>query len=279
MTALRRRMIQDLELAGLVPRTRDAYVDCIRDLAKHFDRSPELLSQDQIRAWVDHLCGTGIGPDRLRQHYSALKFLYKKTLGCPAKVAFISWPKRPLRLPTVLSTDEVWRLLGALTSPRLLVLFTTIYGTGLRVGEACCLMTRDIDADRGVIHVRAGKGNRERVVTLSLRLLELLRSYWLQDRPIAPWLFSARTGRHIDPTVAREALRQAAQKAGLRKRVTPHVLRHSFATHLLEAGTDLRVLQVLLGHSDIETTTIYARVSASLVAKTPSPLDLPPPGA
>jgi site-specific recombinase XerD len=154
------------------------------------------------------------------------------------------------------------------------VFFTTVYAAGLRIGEASRLETRDIDAERGVIIVRYGKGGKERFVMLSPRLLVILRAYWKQDRPAAPWLFAGRTGNHLAPDVARQAFKRAVTAAKLGKRkVTPHVLRHSFATHLLEGGTDLRVIQVLLGHDSIRSTTRYARVSTAMVVKTKSPFE------
>jgi site-specific recombinase XerD len=151
-----------------------------------------------------------------------------------------------------------------------------IYATGLRMSEACRLETQDIDAARGVVHVRHGKGGRGRMVMLRPRLLATLREHWRAERPQSPWLFASQWGGPINPNTARKALRRAAESAGLTKRVTPHVLRHSFATHLLEQGTDLRVIQVLLGHSSIATTTRYVRVSAALIAATASPHDLLP---
>jgi site-specific recombinase XerD len=205
---------------------------------------------------------------------AALKFLYTKTLWRPEAVSFLSWPSDPQKLPTVLAIGEVERLLGALERPKYRVFFTTVYATGLRIREACQLETRDIDAARGVVHVRHAKRKRERFVMLSPRLLSILRAYWALERPPAPWIFAASTSaRHLRPDTARKALKLAVAKAGLEKKVTPHVLRHSFATHLLEGGTDLRVIQVLLGHNTIKTTTRYARVSTELIAKTPSPLE------
>jgi site-specific recombinase XerD len=268
-------MMHDLELAGHVPRTRLIYLNAIRDFAVHFGRSPAELGADEVRAWVGWLMEKAeIGPGRIRQHMAALKFLYTKTLWKPEAVSFLAWPSDPPKLPTVLSANEVERLLGALERPKYRVLFTTVYATGLRIGEACRLETRDIDAARGVIHVRHGKGQKERFVMLSPRLLAILRSYWWFERPPAPWLFASRTpGHHVNAEVARTAIKRAAFKAGLDKRVTPHVLRHSFATHLLEGGTDLRVIQVLLGHGSIRTTTRYARVSTELIGRTPSPLE------
>jgi integrase/recombinase XerD len=275
MGQLRDRMMHDLELAGYVPTTRLIYLNAIRDFAAHFRRSPAELGADDVRAWVGRLRKeVGVGPQRLRQHLAALKFLYTKTLWKPEVVSFLSWPSDPQRLPTVLAADEVERLLGALERPRYRVFFTTVYSTGLRLGEACRLETRDIDAARGVIHVRQAKGHKERFVMLSPRLLAVLRAYWSLERPPAPWLFASSTsGRHLDPHTARKALKLAAAKAGVEKKVTPHVLRHCFATHLLEGGTDLRVIQVLLGHGSIKTTTRYARVSTALIANTQSPIE------
>jgi site-specific recombinase XerD len=205
---------------------------------------------------------------------AALKFFCTKTTYRPEVVSFFSWPSAPEKLPIVLSLEEVERLLRALEQPKYRVFFTTVYSAGLRVGEGCRLETRDIDASRGVIHLRQTKGQKERFVMLSPRLLVVLRAYWALEKPPAPWLFaSSKGGRHLNPSMARQALKLAAVKAGVTKKVTPHVLRHSFATHLLEGGTDLRVIQVLPGHGSIRTTTRYARVSTELIGKTQSPLD------
>jgi integrase/recombinase XerD len=274
MGQLRDRMVHDLELAGYVPKTRLIYLNAIRDFAAHFRRSPEEMGADHVRGWVGHLTSeAGIGPQRVRQHMAALKFLYTKTLWKPENVSFLSWPSDPQRLPVVLSADEVERLLRALEQPSYRVFFTLVYATGLRLREGCRLETRDIDAARGVIHVREAKSKKERFVMLSPRLLAILREYWSLTRPPAPWLFASSTGRHLNADMARRSLKLAAAKAGVEKKVTPHVLRHSFATHLLEGGTDLRVIQVLLGHGSIKTTTRYARVSTGLIASTESPLE------
>jgi integrase/recombinase XerD len=274
MGQLRDKMMHDLERAGYVPKTRAIYLNAIRDFAAHYRRSPEQLGADDVRAWVDRLTTeAAIGPQRVRQHLSALKFLYTKTLWKPENVSFLAWPSDPQKLPVVLASDEVERLLGALERPKYRVFFTLVYATGLRVREACRLETRDIDAARGVIHVREAKRKRERFVMLSPRLLTILRKYWALERPPSPWLFASSGGGALNADTARKALELAAQKAGVDKKVTPHVLRHSFATHLLEGGTELRVIQVLLGHTTIKTTTRYARVSTGLIARTPSPLD------
>lgn len=275
MTELRRQMTEDMELAGLRPKTRKTYLESITLLAKFFGRSPATLKQEDLRAWVRHLVGRALSAQRLRQHFAAMKFLFAKTLARPEDVAFLSWPRDPEKLPEVLSAEEVERLLAAFRTVTYRVLFTTMYATGLRLGEALALETRDIDAARGVVHVRHGKGGKQRLVMLSPRLLVILRAYWKQERPPAPYLFSSkRTGRPLSRDASREALRHAARGAGLDHRtITPHLMRHSFATHLLEGGTDLRTIQVLLGHASIRTTTVYARVSTGVIKKATSPLD------
>jgi integrase/recombinase XerD len=276
MGALRDKMQQDLELGGYAAVTKKVYLSAAADFARHFGRSPASMGQDEVRAYIRYLVEhKQLKSQRLRQHMAGLKFLYARTLGRPQVVSFLSWPSDPARLPVVLSAEEVTRLLAELELPVYRVLFTTVYATGLRISEACLLGTGDIDASRGVIHVRNTKGGKERLVMLSPRLLKVLRAYWVVERPVAPYLFTSRfNGKPVHPSSARRALKKAARAAGLEKKVSPHVLRHSFATHLLEHGTDMRVIQVLLGHASIQTTTLYARVSAGLIRGTPSPLEL-----
>jgi len=278
MTILRQRMLQDLTLGGYRPETIRQYINSIAAFARFHGRSPEHLRHDDVRRWAEHLGQQSLSTQRLRQHFAALKFLFRKTLGRPAEVAFLSCRQQPSRPPTVLSPEEVARLLGGFEAHKYRVFFTLVYATGLRIGEACPLETRDIDAARQVIQVREGKGGKARLVQLPEPLLHALREYWKVERPPAPYLFTTRTGRPLSEDVARRALRLAAARAGLSKRVTPHVLRHSYATHLLEGGADLRVIQVLLGHTDVRTTTRYLQVSAGVVAQTTSPLErLPSP--
>jgi site-specific recombinase XerD len=274
MPTLLENMAQDLELAGYAPRTRQAYLASIRDFERFRRHSAADVNQNELREWVRHLVDLRRSPQRLRQHFAAIRFLFGKTLGRPAMTAFLSWPSEREHLPEVLSLREIAVLLDALKLPKYRVFFSTVYATGMRVAEACRLETRDIDGERGVIRVRGCKGGRERFVTLSPRLLAILRAYWRFARPAAPYLFTARTGKPLNPEVARNALKAAAREAGLDKRVTPHILRHSFATHLLECGVDLRIIQVLLGHTSIRTTTRYVRVSTHVIAHTVSPLDL-----
>lgn len=215
----------------------------------------------------------GFSSPRLRHHLSALKFLFDKTLGRPELVRFLAFPKDEQRLPTVLSRKEVRQILIALKEPKYRVFFAFLYGTGLRLNEARAVQTNDIDGERGVLRVRAGKTHKERAVALSPLLLSTLRAYWRLVRPSPPWLFASRCGTQLCPGVARNALRRASQSADIRKKVTPHVFRHTFATHALEAGVDLRLIQVALGHRSIRSTARYASVSLEMISRTPSPFD------
>ena len=270
---LRDRMMQDLELAGHAPETRRVYLSAIRDLvAFHGGQSPMRMGQEEIRRWIEHLQSKDLSSGRRRQLYSALRFFFGKTLGRPQLVAFLSMRTIATPLPQILTAQEVSRLLQGLQVLKYRVLFTLIYATGLRVSEACVLKTEDVDAHRGVLHIR-GKGSKERLVVLSPRLLTLLRNYWKLERPTPPWMFVSHTGRPLDPDSARLALRSAASRVLDGKHVTPHVLRHSFATHQLENGTELRVIQELLGHSNISTTTRYTRVSTATMKRAADTLE------
>lgn len=263
---LRDRMMQDLELAGHAPETRRVYIAAIHELvAFHGGRSPMRMGQEEVRSWVEHVQRKDLSAGRRRQLYSALRFFFGKTLGRPQLVAFLSMRKSAAPLPQILTPHEVLLLLQNLRVLKYQTLFALIYATGLRVTEACRLKTEDIDAKRGVLHVRHGKGDKERLVVLSPRLLTLLRNYWKLQRPTPPWMFVSSSGRPLDPTSARCALRNAATGSLNGKHVTSHVLRHSFATHQLESGTDIRVIQALLGHANISTTTRYTQVSAATI--------------
>jgi site-specific recombinase XerD len=204
-------------------------------------------------------------------------FLYAKTLGRLEDVSFVVWPRQYSPLPVVLSLDEMAAFLGALEHPVYLAIAMVLYGAGLRIDEALSLEVSDIDGSRGVLRVRHGKGDRAREARLSAALLEYLRGYWVMERPPRPYLFvSRRTGRPPTQESVRHAFALAREQAGITKRVTPHVLRHSYATTLLERGTDIRVIQALLGHRSLQTTMRYTRVSTALVQKVPSPIELLP---
>lgn len=280
-------MSHDMERAGLAPRTRSQYIAAIRHMAEFHRRAPDLLGPDDIRAWDDELRRRGLGPDGIGVHLAALMFLYRRTLARPEMVSFLSFPPSPRKLPTVLSLEEGRQLLETLRDPRYRSFFSLIFDTGLRISEAAQLKAGDIDHARGVIHVRQAKGGKDRLVKLGDRLYELLRSYWREVRMQEPHseplskeslLFTGRTGASISLGSSRKALKLAARETGITKLVTPHTLRHSYATLQLEAGTDLRVVQVQLGHASISSTQIYLHVSTRLIRQAPSPLDtLPPP--
>jgi integrase/recombinase XerD len=264
---------QDLDLAGLAHRTKRDYMACIRAFCRFHGRCPAELGQDDLRGWVRHLTERGASPERLRKHFAALRFAYSRTLGRADVVAFLTWPSRAESLPVVLGAPEISRLLAALRSPTYRTFFATLYATGLRLTEACRLETADVDAARGVIHVRNGKGGRPRVAMLSPKLLLLLRAYWSLVRPPAPWLFASSRGGPLSTEVARRALRAAVKASGIAKRVTPHSFRHAFATHMLEAGGNLRVIQAVLGHASIRSTARYTRVSTELIGQARSPIE------
>jgi len=272
-----RRFRHDMELAGLAERTQKHYLDAVRDYAKYFGRSPAELGHEDLRTWSRHLLDSGVGDGRLRQHFAALKFLYKKTLAQPEAVAFLSFRGKTGPLLDILSAAEVERTLCAVRRPRFRMLFTTMYATGLRLKEARYLETSDLNAKRGVIVVRHAKGGKQRLVPLSQTLLGQLREYWKAERPSAPYLFpSSVCAAPMSADVARRALKLAAREAGIRTKVSPHTLRHCFATHLLEAGVELRTIQVLLGHTSIQTTTRYSRVATGLIAGAADLLELLP---
>lgn len=270
------RMAWDLEFAGRAKRTRQVYLADGRAFAAFHKTSPEAMGQGEVRMWVEHLIAKGTSPSRLRQHLSALVFLFRKTLGKPEAVSFFSWPKDALRLPVVLSVEEVARLLAAVPGDNYRMLFRTMFAAGLRIREACRLKMGDLDAERGVIHVM-GKGNVERQAALHPRLLEILRTYWREVHTVRPWLFTGRLGKPLDPDQARKVFKAARVQSGLTKRATPHALRHTYATLLLEAGTDLRVIQALLGHSTIRSTERYLHVATHLLTASADPLELLPP--
>jgi len=270
------RFSGDLRMAGRAERTVENYVGSVRRFEDFLGHDLADASQETVRRWVDHLRGQAVGASRLGQHYAALKFLYARTLGQPDKVAWISSPKPKAHLPSILGRPEIQRLLGGFTTAKYRMFFTLIYATGLRINEARLLETRDIDSMQKVIHVRHGKGGKERMVPMDGKLYGLLRAYYKHEQPPKPWLFASKSGNPICPETARRALLCAAAASGIGKIVGPHMLRHAFATHLLEGGTDLRTIQVVLGHGSIRSTQVYTQVSPSQIAAIRSPLeDLP----
>jgi integrase/recombinase XerD len=274
MTPLRQRMLQDMGIRNLALNTQLAYVQQIRAFARHFDCSPEALGPEQVRAYQVHLLEERkLAAGSLSVVAAALRFLYKITLRRPWNDDDIPCPKRPLKLPIVLSPEEVVRFLACVASTKHRAILTTIYASGLRVSEAVALRPADIDSARMVLRVDQGKGRKDRYVMLSPRLLEVLRDYWRIERP-KPWLFPGDgAGRHITKNAVEQACQKAHRAVGIDKPVTPHSLRHAFATHLLESGTDVRRIQLLLGHRSLATTSRYLKVATSSLVSTVSPFD------
>jgi site-specific recombinase XerD len=239
------------------------------------------LGQREIRRFVEHLGTRKLSAQRVSQFLAAIRFLYCRTLGRPQEVAWIAFPRIKRRPPVVLAGSDVARLLGAIKSPTVHAIASVCYGAGLRIDEACRIHTCDVLSKRGLLYVRHGKGGGSRYAMLSPTLLVTLRQYWKTVRPSGEFLFPGpRSGGAFRPGVVRKAIHKAARAAQLPMRVTPHMLRHSYATHLLELDVELRVIQQLLGHADIRTTTVYAHVTRALVARTPDPLGvLRKPGA
>lgn len=275
MGKLHDKMEQDLRLRGRCANTRATYLRCARAFVKHYRKSPTELGKAEVRDFLLHLVEERkLSAASYNVYAAALRFLYSHTLERPEEVAWIGQMRVTRRLPAILSPEEVERLLRALRSLKMQAIVVTAYGAGLRVSEVVHLEVADIDSGRMVIHVRHGKGDRDRYTMLPQRLLELLRAYWKQKRPPGPELFPGRRpGSVLQRATVSKALKKAATLAKLGKRVTPHSLRHAFATHLLEAGTDLRTLQVLLGHASIQSTVRYAQVSPAMIRKTKSPAD------
>jgi site-specific recombinase XerD len=273
MTPLRQRLIDDLRLRNYAPRTIEAYVAAVAKLARHFRTAPDQLTPEQVRHFQLHLVSQRVSFSLLNQVTAGLRFFYAVTLGRPEVVRHIPYGRRPKKLPTVLAREEVNRLFAAAATDRDRTLLRTAYALGLRVSELVGLRVQDIDAARGLVIVRQGKGAKDRLVPLSPRLLEELRAYWRLRRP-QPWLFpGGRRGRPLTAAGVQAAVRRAARRAGLGKPVSPHTLRHSYATHLLEAGCDLLTIQRLLGHKDLKTTARYLHLSTLQLGQAPSLLD------
>lgn len=272
------RMRDDLNLKNYAPCTVDAYLRCAGAFLARLSSSPRRASEAAVRKYVVGLAKTK-SPANVKMHVAAIRFLFEVTLRRPKVVASLPFPKVPHRLPDILDGVEVRRLLEAVEPPKHRAVLMAAYGAGMRISEACSLQTTDIDAQRGVIHIRQGKGNRDRLVMLSPMLLTALREYWKLYRPTPPVLFPGeKPGTVVGHDTVRKALSRARSKAGITKRVTPHSLRHAFATHLLDNGADIRTIQVLLGHGSIRSTARYTQVSVKHIRKTPSPLERLPQG-
>ena len=274
MTSLRERMIHDLQIRNYSKRTVQAYVAAVAAFSKHCGHSPVHLGLDDIHRYQVHLTERGVSWSTFNIAVCALRFLYTRTLRRDWDIKHIPFARRPKKVPAVLSQDEILRVFAVVDNGRHKAILMTAYACGLRVSEVIALKIEDIDSKRMLVHVRQGKGQRDRLVPLSRRLVDVLRVYWSVFRPKV-WLFPGiKPDTHVSTRAVQRAAVLAFLRAGITKRATLHTLRHSFATHLLEAGTDIRVLQSLLGHFRLSTTQLYNHVTRQQVTATKSPLDL-----
>lgn len=274
---VRIRMIEEMRVRNLSTETQRSYVHYVEDFARHYNTSPMNLGLDEIRNYRLHLLDVKLlSPQSVNCFVAAVKFLYTQVLDMPWKAEDLPYAKTPIKLPVVLTTEEIDTFFSAVGILKHRAVLMLCYGSGLRIAEAVSLQVSDIDGKRRLVRVQAGKGGNDRYSLLSERMLTVLREYWKIQRP-RTWLFpSFRPEEHIHPATIQQICRDACQIAGITKRVTPHVLRHSFATHLLENGTDTRVIQVLLGHRHIETTARYTSVTPRALANVESPYNYPP---
>ena len=274
ISPLRRRMIEDMTIRNLSPTTRASYIHNVKKFSQYFGRSPDCLGLEEVRAYQVHLVSQGIAWATLNQVVSSLRFFYGVTVGRKDLPERIAYARRPKTLPVILSPEEVAAFLEAVPSRRDRVALTTAYATGLRASEVVGLCTHDIDGSRMVIHVANGKGGKQRYVMLSPKLLGILRAYWDIERPRRPWLFPGRSGeKPLDPSTLNAACAAAVEATGISKHATLHSLRHAFATHLVEQGVDVTIVQALLGHSHLSTTIRYISVATRAIAAVKSPLE------
>jgi site-specific recombinase XerD len=279
VSPLRIRMIEDMAVRGFTEKTRQDYVRHVQAFAAFLGCSPMTATPDDIRGFQLHQRQSGMQPPSINTAVSALRFLFTVTLDRPDLARRLTVVRQPRRLPTVLSVEEIALLLQAAPGPKYRAAFATAYGAGLRVSEIVALKVGDIDSERMLLRVEPGKGRKDRHAMLSPQLLEQLREWWREGRRLGAllpggWLFPGRNP--VEPLSTRQlnrAVHAAAEAAGIKKRVSPHTLRHSFATHLLEQDTDIRIIQGLLGHAKLDTTARYTRVANTTIRTVTSPLD------
>jgi integrase/recombinase XerD len=273
ISPLRRRMIEDMTVRNFVEKTQHDYIRSIKNLTKFLGRSPDTATPEDLRRYQLHLTGTGVRPPTINGTVTALRFFFTVTLDQADTVKPLTFVAEPRKIPVVLDPEEVARFLEAAPGPKYKAAFAAAYGAGLRVSEVASLKVSDIDSKRMLLRVEQGKGRKDRHAMLSPQLLELLRDWYRIARPRL-WLFPGRDP--LQPLTTRQlnrAVHAAAHMAEITKRVTPHTLRHSFATHLLEQNIDIRVIQVLLGHAKLDTTALYTRVATNTIRAVMSPLD------
>jgi integrase/recombinase XerD len=273
ISPLRRRMIEDMTVRKFVEKTQKDYIRHVKGLTSFLGRSPDTATAEDLRRYQLHLTESGVRPPSINGAVSALRFFFSTTLDRPEVTKLLAFVAEPRKIPVVLSPEEVTRFLDAAPGPKYKAAFSAAYGAGLRVSEVVALKVSDVDSGRMLLRIEQGKGRKDRFAMLSPQLLALLRDWWRIARPQV-WLFPGRD--RINPLTTRQfnrAVHAAAHMAEIAKRVTPHTLRHSFATHLLEQNIDIRVIQVLLGHAKLETTTLYTRVATNTIRTVMSPLD------
>ena len=274
ISPLRHRMIEDMTVRGFGEKTQHDYIRHVRNFALYLGRSPDIATAEEVRQYQVHQRKMGVRPPTMNSTASALRFFFNVTCGRPEALRHLTLVAQPRKLPNVLAADEVLRLLEAAKGVKYKAALGVAYGAGLRVSEVAHLKVSDIDSQRMLLRVEEGKGNKDRNGLLSPRLLSLLREWWCVEKP-RTWLFPGQDP--LQPISARQlyrAVEEAAAAAGIAKRISPHPLRHSFATHLLEQGVDIRVIQVLLGHAKLDTTARYAQVATRVLREVTSPLDL-----
>jgi integrase/recombinase XerD len=273
ISPLRQRMIEDMTVRNFVEKTRNDYIRQVKTFTSFLGRSPDTATAEDLRRFQLHQTRTGIRPPSINGSVAALRFFFTVTLDRPEMARHVTFVREPRKLPAVLSPEEVARLLEAAPGPKYKAALSAAYAAGLRVSEVVALKVSDIDSERLLLRIEQGKGRKDRFAMLSPQLLELLRDWYRIARP-AVWLFPGRDP--ILPLTTRQLARTvhaAANMAGIKKRVTPHTLRHSFATHLLEQKTDVRLIQVLLGHAKLDTTMLYTQVATNVIRAVMSPLD------
>jgi site-specific recombinase XerD len=273
ISPLRRRMIEDMTVRNFVEKTRNDYLRHVKTFTLFLGRAPDTATAEELRRFQLHQRETGVRPPTINGSVAALRFFFTVSLGRPDMARALTFVREPRKIPVVLSPEEVVRLLEAAPGPKYKAALSAAYGAGLRVSEVVALKVSDIDSKRMLLKVEQGKGGKDRFAMLSPQLLELLRDWYRIARPPV-WLFPGRDP--LLPLTTRQfnrAIHAAADIAEIKKRVTPHTLRHSFATHLLEQNIDIRVIQVLLGHAKLDTTALYARVATNTIRAVMSPLD------
>jgi site-specific recombinase XerD len=274
MRTLREQMVEDMKLSGITPKVQGKYLREVSNLAKFFGKSPADLSKEEVKDYLVHMLEErNLQAGTYKNYVAGIKFLYRTTLKREDIVEDIRYPKGPKKLPVVFDLSEVEALFSATENIKHKALLITMYSSGLRISEAACLRVTDIDSKRMMVYVQLGKGGKDRYTILSQRALECLREYWRQYRPKG-WLFEGYSeSTHLTVSAIRQVFLKAVKKAGIIKPVCPHTLRHSFATHLIESGTSLHHVQLLLGHRSPTTTTVYLHVSQLALSQVTSPID------